>query len=325
MSKLKTILFRCDQNEFSGSGHFSRCLNLARHLKKSFFEVSFLGNYSEFSISLFKEYNIEYKEVEEKKFEKSHAFYLKNYQYVVFDSYFINQRYINEISSLSVKTIFIDDVCLLDFSTIDLVINFRFDADKLFKYNSKYKALGKNYFIYKPEFLLVRQNRKNVKKIKKVLLFLGGMDQSKDLIELIIKSIKEINSKILISVISNEQNLLLPNVEILPQTFNIEKYLNTTDFVINGGGLIKYECVFCTIPSATISATVLQKNDTEILESKGLIYNLGSTNEINFITLSNRLKEIFLDVSFQSKLIKQSSKELNINSIENILNIIDKI
>ena len=95
MSETKKILFRCDQNEFSGFGHFSRCLNLARHFAiGNKFKVSFLGNYSDFAIELLNKYEISYKNIEEKKFEKFETEIFSQHNYVLFDSYFIDQDYI---------------------------------------------------------------------------------------------------------------------------------------------------------------------------------------------------------------------------------------
>ena len=327
MSETKKILFRCDQNEFSGFGHFSRCLNLARHFAiGNKFKVSFLGNYSDFAIELLNKYEISYKNIEEKKFEKFETEIFSQHNYVLFDSYFIDQDYINKVSRLSSKSIFIDDTCELDFTDIDLVINFRIDADKMFSYSAKNQALGQEYFIYKPEFKAIRKNFVPKNKVEKLVLFFGGMNLFNTIYETISQLIYDIDSSIEVFVITNQKiKFKNSNVTILPLTFEIEKYLEDTDLIINGGGLIKYEGIFCKIPSATISSTQLQFDDTCILESKGILCNLGFMNKIGNTDLKKRLKELIETPKLRYEIFENSENIFSIDSINNIIKKINKI
>lgn len=323
---MKKILIRCDQNELSGFGHFSRCLSLARHiLMENNADVVFLGNYSEFSISLLNKYKIEHKNIEDKNFKHFKKEHFKNITYVILDSYFINQSYINKITSLNLKTIFIDDTCTLDFENIDLVINFRIDAENMFLYNSKNKALGSDYFIYKPEFREIKEKSEFNQKIKNILIFLGGMNFKDNIYNQLIKIINKIDKSIKISIISNGICIENENVNILKPIYNIEKYLDNTDFIINGGGLIKYESVFCNIPSAVLSSTKLQYEDTCILESKKIIFNLGYLNKINNIELEKNLKFILENVEYRKEIYNNSKTVFSTNSVKKLLKKINTI
>ena len=325
---MRDILFRCDQNSKSGFGHFSRCLNLARHLSLiNNVNVTFLGNYSDFSKSLLNNYKLKHLEVSELEFENVHEDIIEKYTHVVLDSYFITQTYLDKVCILDVKTIFIDDTCILDFSDVDLAINFRIGAEKMFSYKSKYEALGEQYFIYKPEFKSLREKATFNRRVKKVLIFFGGINLEKSFYVEIVNLIKEIDSNIGVFVISNKLELVMDNVVILKPTFKIENYLENIDVIINGGGLIKYEGIFCKIPSVTFSNTELQYEDTVILESKNVVYNLGLIENVfkNKGFLKKKLLRFVNDPELRHEIFKNSETIFNINSIDNIVKKINNI
>jgi UDP:flavonoid glycosyltransferase YjiC (YdhE family) len=47
------------------------------------------------------------------------------------------------------------------------------------------------------------------------------------------------------------------------------------DLLICGGGLVKYECGYCAIPTVTLSRTPEQEEDSLRLVRKDLTFNLG--------------------------------------------------
>lgn len=323
----RNILFRCDQNFKSGFGHFSRCLNFARLLiKEANFKPFFIGNYHNFSIELLKKYKIEYKQIESKDFSFFDASFFTQFEYIVIDSYLYQQDYIKKIVALPIFTIFIDDECILDFTNADLVINFRVGQENL-KYASKQKALGANHFIYKPELLEIRKNKTSTETIKSVLLFFGGLGLSAKYVDTIIKSLHEINEKIKIYYLSNDFSYLTKNSKdkIIPikPTFEIEKVLTLVDCVINGGGLIKYECAFCKIPSASISTTKLQYEDTLVLTEKKLIFDLGYVEETSEELLSENVKKFVLSKTFKQEFVEASEMYFTEKSVDNILELIN--
>ena len=323
----KNILFRCDQNSKSGFGHFSRCLNFARLLRnQSNFNPFFIGNYNDFSLSLLEKYNIDYKQIDSNDFTFFEASFFSKFRYIVIDSYLYTQKFINRIVALPIFTIFIDDECLLNFTDADLVINFRIGQENL-QYKSKHKALGANYFICKPEFLEIRKNNISKENIKSVLLFFGGLGLGGKHVNTIIKSIHEVNEDIKIYYLSDDYSYLSQKnkdkiIEIKP-TFEIEKALNLVDCVINGGGLIKYECAFCKIPSASISTTKLQYEDTQILKAKNLIFDLGFVDEISEEILSENVKKFITNKTFIKEFVKASEMYFTEKSLKNILALIN--
>ena len=170
------VAFNCMETKKHGLGHFIRCFNLARHIMESKnFEVSFIGNFSPFSLSILntKKVNVIQILSNDKLF-----LLLKNYDIIITDRYDINQKHLNRLADLKkTKSILIDDFNNLDFSNQDLVINFRVGI-KHYIYNSKSSALGEKFFIYKPELEIVRENYKFNSCVKKILFFGSGTEKS---------------------------------------------------------------------------------------------------------------------------------------------------
>ena len=102
----------------------------------------------------------------------------------------------------------------------------------------------------------------------------------------------------------------------------IENYLEKVDATINGGGLIKYETSFCGIPSASLSTTNKQHEDTLLLEKQGLLYNLGNQqNEIK-INIENRINNFINNPKIRKTI---SNNGINFFTPKSVNNLINKI
>lgn len=298
------FLFRCDANSQSGFGHFSRCLNLARSIQENIpqSKLSFYGNFNAFSIQLFNKYNIPFYHTADSNFVEDVSFLDIVSDFIIIDSYLFNQTYVDLVTNSlkNQKLILIDDTCLLNYHNVDLVINFRLNAQVLYNYNSKNTALGLEYFISKPEFKTIRLNniiQNTPTTIKKVLLFLGGAVNSEVSFELA-DCIQSIDSSLEITIICSETK---SNYNTISPTFEIEKFYSNTDFIINGGGLTKYEGSYCLIPSASLSMNELQYKDSQILSNEGLIFDLG----VNDDNLFNRVKAFIPNVLYNQEVLNR--------------------
>jgi spore coat polysaccharide biosynthesis predicted glycosyltransferase SpsG len=320
--KQNRILFRCDQNEVSGFGHFSRSLNLARLIKEEVdVEISFLGNYDDFGISLLNKYGISYQLINDTKFSEFDEEYISQFSHVVTDSYLFQNDYIKKITKLDLFTIFIDDTNELDFTNVDLVINFRIGVEH-FKYNSKDMALGPEYFIYKPEFLAIRNDRVQKNEIKKVFLFHGGMDISTKSYNNLVDKLLEYKKDIRIDVVTKNPQKFKKRegVEFYFPSFEIEKFYKETDLVINGGGLTKYESCFNLIPSASFAMTELQNEDSIVLESLGLICNFGMIRDFKALNIKEKLEKLLNSITYRDQLVNACESIFTTGSVKNILN-----
>ncbi len=330
-------IFRCDANSETGLGHFFRCLSLARWiiaLKKEKIEVTFYGNYSDFALSVLKEYNINY------IFSQLHLQLNENidfnifigYSYVVLDSYFINQNYINKFSEYrDIKSIVIDDHNSLDYHSIDLVVNYTLGSSDI-KYNSLYQAVGIEYFFAKPELLDIREKNLSFnEEFKTVLFFLSGMQDNIDLVNQMVPMIDSNleNKNIILLLKSNRafkfESLHGNTINVHPFDSKIEKYLKVADLIFSGGGLTKYEAAYCCIPSVVISLNNDQYEEALLFEKEGLSYNIGLWDINKIDNYEQKLNNFFQDKSIAERIFNNQKNMFLGKGFMKIIELINKI
>lgn len=314
---MRKIVFNCNQTKKQGLGHFFRCLNLAMHLKKEkSFNVSFAGTFSSFSLTLLKDqdFNIIQLTSNEGLFN-----FLEQFDYIITDRYDIDQTYINDLLDTQIKTIFIDDFNRLDFTAHDLIINFRIGIEH-FNYKSNHVALGEKFFIYKPELIQIRNDYQFSESIKRILFFGTATNKSNDIFyhipDFLIRNFHDIE---IIHITNEPLGISSNRYKTTNYNNSIEQYFSKICAIINGGGLIKYEAAFCGIPSATLSTTMEQHEDTEILAQKGLLFNLGCQLNINSKDLEIQLIEFITNSKIRFKLNQSGLELFNPSSINNLI------
>jgi spore coat polysaccharide biosynthesis predicted glycosyltransferase SpsG len=323
------VAFRVDANYLSGFGHFSRCLNLYRtwQLSGAANEVHFIGNYKEFASQVLTNYNVACTHINCRDYSELYERKLSNYDAVVFDSYFITQNTIRLITKQEFKSILIDDECLHDYTGIHITINFRFDAEKLYSYNSYNQLLGKQYFVVKPEIVELRKANENVQHndIRKVLVFLGGAFYD---IKFIAELIREINYALpQAEVLFIGSDYIPPTCRytLIKPTFDIENLLANADVVINGGGIMKYEASFALVPTASFSTTPLQREDSKILASYHAHYDLGPLDQTGKADIFKNLRYFLLNDNVRKNLIQANKKNYLNNPTQNLINNINQL
>jgi spore coat polysaccharide biosynthesis predicted glycosyltransferase SpsG len=323
------VAFRVDANHLSGFGHFSRCLNLYRtwQLSGAVNEVRFIGNYNEFATHVLTNYNVAYTYINCEDYSELYEHELSNYDAAVFDSYFITQNTIGLITKQQFKSILIDDECLHDYAGIHITINFRFDAEKLYSYNSYNQLLGKQYFVVRPEIVELRKANENVQHndIRKVLMFLGGAFSN---IEFIAELIREINHALpQAEVLFIGKDHMPPTCRytLIKPTFDIENLLANADVVINGGGIIKYEASFALIPTASFSTTPLQYEDSKILAGYHAHYDLGSLDQTGKADILKNLSYFLLNDNVRKNMIQANKQNYLNNPTQNLINSINQL
>ena len=321
---MRKIAFNCNQTKKQGLGHFFRCLNLAKHMSiLRNCNIYFLGEFSSFSNKILNELGFKIIKVNSKKAIES---YIDDFDILITDRYDIDQDYLNFLANnKEIKKVFIDDFNVLDFTQQDLVINFRVGASA-FNYNSKDYALGPEYFIYTPILSKIRMNYKFRNDVNLVLFYGTSTNQSNSffmkLPQYLIKTYKNINVIHLTNHLSFFKHKRYKTINLNP---DIEKHFETADIIINGGGLIKYEAAFCGIPSATLSTTIEQHEDTLVLEKENLLYNLGCQTNTEKINLEEKLNCFIQDSVLRQSLYEEGRKFFKPRSITNLINKINEL
>jgi len=308
MSVDNQFLIQCNATRKTGLGHLSRCLNIANAIKYTSKNVKiiFNGIFDDFAILLLNNSGFEY--IFTKNLNKYKGYTL------ILDDYDVSQNDINIIREKVNKFIKVDDFNTHELKEVDLVINFRLNAETE-NYSSINSCLGLSYFPFKLPLMAIRERNIKVEKknIENIFILMGATDEVSDgkniirLLNQIVenKHIHLIDKKFEGSCSEkSEKNKLT----YLPFTSNIEKYYELADIFISGGGLTKYEAAYCCIPNATLSRNEGQASDTRILSKCNLTYDIGSSEQLKNYSenVKNKLFKFF--DSDMLSLIRQCSK-----------------
>jgi len=310
---IKQYVFRCDADEKNGLGHLIRSINLARVLIKNNNKIKclFYGDYNVFAKNLLTKYSI--------PFVTNNKNVLKD-SYLIIDNYFVTQDEIKEFKRIVKKLIKIDDFNDLNLIDFDLVVNFRVRAEE-FQYRTKRVCLGVKYLAIKPELKNIRKRNmmKEIEDYHTILILIGSFDHH-NITSKLIYILDEIlqNKKIhLVNFKKKYFDLKNNTIKCLPMTDAIENYYSDVDFIITGGGLSKYEAGYCCIPNASFSQNEGQYEDTKILASEGLTFDLGMAN--NFDTEQIKIKMMdSICLESRKDIFNSSKKKYITESAENL-------
>lgn len=301
------LVFRVDCNQKTGFGHLSRVINLCRTWRDSggIKDFVFIGNYNQFALKMLNRYDLPCEELSTDDFSDLGFKNITSGDIVLIDSYLLTQSQLEQVVAMSNPLILIDDECLLDYAGVDIVINFRFNAEKLYHYNSDYSLLGIDYFIIKPELVSLRERRMDTSKdlvLKKLLLFFGGGFSDSVFISNVISHLNQLSVSTEIILLGAHENVKGRFVRLLP-TPDFHKHLEHIDGLINAGGVIKYESSFSLIPTGSFSTTDLQNEDSKILKNHGVHEDFGLVE--NVILTENMVFDSFItDISNREWLIR---------------------
>ena len=323
---MQNFLIRCDANKKNGFGHFSRCLNLARGIKHKLpkAKIVFLGDYDNIPTQLIEKYNM----VKKPLFDliNDEVNFARGFDYFILDNYFINQSYINLYCKEPIKFIKIDDFNDLNLEQVKVVVNFCIRGTNI-KYRSKKQYLGVTYFPVSEEFKLLRlKNMSQFKdRVDKVLVFFGAADKYNTSFKMV-KLLDKVLKNATISLITVQDQFQLHNsknnneIEYLPLSPDMEKYLEKTDVVITGGGLTKYECAYSCIPNASLTQTVEQDEEVQTFANAGLTYYLGMAVNLDLKKdkVVKKLKE-FISLNVRRSLFENGKNKFTTESTQSLV------
>lgn len=339
MDNTNHLYIFCNGNPNVGFGHFSRCLALANILAKHRQEirVKFIGHYTHHAIENFELANVDFIRISETKAFTDESLkkisFNKALDFLLVDSYIAPQQFYDKLTLMSVKWGVVDDFATHDFSSANLVINFRVGASELFQYTSKRSGLGPGYMPVRFEFLPIRINNEKIpvkSVIKQILICLGGQDIhniSERLLDRVLVIFQHANVILLLAdqiELRRLQNKYVSQHRILVDNFrsDIECVLETVDLLISGGGMLKYEACYCGIPNATISQTLKQHQDTALLAKEGLTLNLGLSLDFNLVQIDSTLSGFTAEK--RSTMRKQQCYKFPFDTHKRLVGIFDK-
>ena len=318
-----------------GGGHFWRCLNLAKKMKKSGREFYFFSNIKDKSfLALLKKNNFRYIEIFEKKKEKFIKELTQKIEYLkiknlIIDSYKIDYFDEKKIKTVTKKLIVIDDY-VNKRHYCDLFINNNFlssESKKIIKKKNPRTelAIGHNYNIISNNKTKKKLYLKKSKNIKNIFVFFGSSDNTEETSKVlkIVSFFPSIKFHIIVGNF-NKNNQKFRKIQTIKKNtkfyFNLdnEKIINLikkSELAIGAGGVNMIERLYFNLPSFIICVADNQKNATEYLKNQNSIIHLGKSRNVSSKKISDNLENLIKHKKRFKILQKNTLKvSLNLNS-----------
>ncbi|MCF2859369.1 hypothetical protein L1286_17940 [Pseudoalteromonas sp. SMS1] len=312
----KKAIFVCDGTSRVGFGHFSRCLTIALEMSKHKVDVGFCGEFDGFAMDLLKGSG----------FNAVPKSSLMGVDLIIADSYLFTKTLLAQLKAQCQRLVVLDDFDMYRHDCVDLLVNFRFNAQAFVKSSSQH-VLGIEYFPFKQTFVDIRKAQLSepplVEEVKRVLLVLGASDRFNITATLLCALDRALSACTIVVLSAEAPCVTLENNKVIHHTFtkDMDKYYRESDVVISGGGSIKYEAGFCMVPNAAVSQTAEQQADTKLLQGGGICFDVGLAEELleNPSVLETQL-QVFLSKATRKKQTQQLAHVYDLNSTRNLVN-----
>jgi len=277
------VLFLTEGGRNIGFGHITRCIALSDGFKLKKISSYFLIKGDETIIDLLK--NKKYEMFDWIKNSQKTLEIVKDYDFVVIDSYLAPKKLYEKISEIkNGNLLMIDDYKRIVYPP-GIVVNPSIYGDKL-KYPKikgvKY-LLGPKYIILRKEFWNVPK-KKISKEIKNILITFGGT-ASNEFMEKIERFIKENFKNVKIYVVNPNKKKLTPKQML--------KLMLKSDLCISAGGQTLYELARVGVPTIGICFADNQLLNLKYFEKYGFIKFAGWYDEKNVLSkLLDKIREI---------------------------------
>jgi spore coat polysaccharide biosynthesis predicted glycosyltransferase SpsG len=278
---MSALAFRCDENSETGLGHFARCRDLGRLLRRELpsLRVVFAGDLSDFSRPLLAALGFEHLPLapDEALVSPRLRAALGPETRLMLDSYRLDDGALAELEGYPAPWGCFDDFGASSYAEAGLVINGRVSAQAE-SYRSAQVLVGPQYFPATPELARAREQRVALPRPtepKQALVFVGGHDRTGVGPELARAASEAFGSARVLLVQAQPWADPGSSIRQLPLGPGLDSLLATSDLVIAGGGRLKYEAGYCQVPCASVSQTEGQAEDTSELAQRGLCVDLG--------------------------------------------------
>ena len=297
------FVIRLDISKEIGYGHFYRSITLAKSLRSRNDSIYLITQaipehlkiwLSKFSIKFFLlGTNITSGSIEDLNHTKSFCELIGNPDLLIIDHYNIDIKFEKNIRNFVNKILVIDDLAnrnhdcdiLLDQNLRHLENRY----EKLLPKKSKV-FLGPKYFFFREEFYDTNLSKSVREKLKNILIFMGGGDNSYEIIK-VIKSIKYIKSKEIYWTLITGKDIRdinkiilltkkIKNFKLITHTDEISKIISSSDLAIGTCGISAWERCILGLPSLVMITAENQKEDAEILEEMNAVINLGKSDKV---------------------------------------------
>ena len=324
------IVFRVDASIEMGSGHLMRCLTYSDELKQKNHKITFICRESESSlIGLIKHKNYKIITLATVDNFQSNSLYLnwlgatqeqdaeqtikvipKNIDLLIVDSYALDEIWHKQLRPYTKKIMVIDDLADRQFDC-DVLLNQNLGIQKE-NYKNKVSnncelLLGCDYALLRSEFSKIREKalekRKNTKKIKNILISMGGSDTQNRTYDILQEIADDLNIVVVLGSLSPYNAMIKTyakdkNIEVIIDANNMSELMFEADLAIGAGGSTSWERCCLGLPTLLF---ITAENQRKIAE------NLVKLDAVKVVdNLKENLQDILNDFSLWQTMSKRA-------------------
>jgi UDP-2,4-diacetamido-2,4,6-trideoxy-beta-L-altropyranose hydrolase len=332
------VAFRVDAIREIGIGHLMRCLALSEELTKRGNICYFLSKIDDALERIIKQYNVNVKKINRNLNLRDDLELLINFSkrnnidWVITDHYGIDSNYIKNVKQNGFRVLSMDD-CAQMYYVSDVVVNQNIGAEKVkiqADENTKL-LLGPKYVMLRDE-LLIRNKRAGNKKVKKILVSLGGVDNDNYTLK-ILQSIFN-NREILVILgplnyfyneISSFAEKTKGNIKIEKSPENMADIYLQSDIAVSAGGSSCYELAYFGIPNVIVATADNQIKLAQELDERKISIFLGKKEIVKAEKIRGHVEKLKNDYSLRKSMSQNGKKLIDGKGRVRIVDFMEKI
>ncbi len=341
--KQNNIAIRCITKKSKGFGNFSRCLVLAKALRKHRYSITFLINKNKFIISKLRQEKFAYFLIPDSRQYSRDSIILKkfmeknNVHMLILDMREYGEKLSKQLYKENFKIALIDDAwvtrCYAD-AIINGTISTKYHKYSKIKQNSKF-FVGPKYFITDPEFQKNKKKKSEIKSHKKynIIISMGGADP-KNVTSFVIKCLHIIKNVRISAIVGpfftntdkiEQLRTTYPNIRIIKNPNKIWNVFKKGDLVISNSGNTLYELAIMHIPSMCITSFKHEIPYANAFSKIGVTVNLGKWNNITPNRILSETRKIIGDHEKRKQMSCSGKRIIDGNGINRVVRIISEL
>ena len=342
------VSFRVDSSNKIGIGHLMRCLTLADELSKQNHDVVFIcreltGNLitliNYLVLILPKDGNFQSDDLyltwlgatQEQDAKQTIEVISKNTDILIVDSYALDEIWHKKLRQHTKKIMVIDDLSDRQFNC-DILLNQNLGS-QMKNYQGKVSnncklLLGCDFALLRPEFKELREQalekRKNTKKIKNILISMGGSD-IKNITYDVLQQLDSSFNVVVVLGGASPHSAMIENygkdkdIKVIVNANNMAELMLEADLSIGASGSTNWERLSLGLPSLIFTVAENQIKFSKILDELGLIRLLGHVGERKAV---NVIKKSILSIDDLSAWSKRCFNSCSCDGASKVVEII---
>lgn len=316
------FLIRCDSSFQIGTGHVSRCLNLAEEVKEKGHDVIFLcRNLPGNIISLIQEKQIKvlltetlspvYDTTLQETRALTEAVLLEKPDFIILDHYELGEEWEQIVKGFGIPILVIEDG--IRAHDCQFVLNQNIGAEAKGTYKKAF--LGPEYALLSRKMRNTTVPKRSFDKVQNVIIFFGGTDPQRDTLK-VLSFLKDRELNFDLHVVAGKTNPDISEIkkiirnwkstELHVQTPHMNLLLAQADIFIGAGGITTWERCYFGLPSICIAVAENQIKIAEHLAKKEVQIYLGTSQEVTNESFMEGFEDLLKNREARVKLSKNS-------------------